>query len=223
MRSGAHETKAGLLGPAREFVGEKQVCKLALAVCTPSPIAALALQVVEPNPPHAVHRAAHIDDASTRRRTEDVKQAPGEGEMAEVIRTELHLKSVFCPAIGEGHDARVVTQRIEPAVAPSERFGEGAYGSKAREIKFQGLAGGGRRAGSDLRKCCRRLGRVATGDHHVSAFASEFAGGLEPEATVAARHHEDLAGEIGKIGGRPMHAFAHLNPSGHKGPEPKKP
>ena len=49
-----------------------------------------------------------------------VEQQAGEGEVAEVVGAELHLEPVGRLPAGDGHDAGVVDQDVEPVVSGGE-------------------------------------------------------------------------------------------------------
>ena len=176
--------------PAGQLVGEHQVRQLGLAVRGHPAVGPLRLQVVEVDPgPDAVREAADRHHAGARHRQHLLEQQPGEGEVPQVVGSELQLEPVPGGLPGREHHPGVVDQQVDPRVPGPQFACGGADGIQRGQV--EGLdhdvrAGGG--AGDAGGGALALLG-VPHGQHHRRAARGEDPGGLEPQAGVRAGDH----------------------------------
>src|SRR5438876_3639246 len=90
----AADRRTGGAQTAVQLEGEEQGRQLRLSVGAPAAVAALALEVVEVDPPDAVKGAAYGHDARVLSRLHAGQKQPRQCEVPEVIRPERHLEAV---------------------------------------------------------------------------------------------------------------------------------
>lgn len=91
---------------------EQQVGQLALTVAESFVVVPFAVQVVKVDVAVFVEFGGNDDNAAGRRSLEEVQQQVSEEEVAQVIHSKLHLKTIFCLRVGTLIDPGVVDQHI---------------------------------------------------------------------------------------------------------------
>src|SRR5208282_6435954 len=94
MACDADQIRVRLVDSALQLRAEEQVCELALAVGVPLAIAVLPAEIIEANRAHAMRSAADRDHARAFGCQQQVEEQAGQREMAEVIRSHLHLETI---------------------------------------------------------------------------------------------------------------------------------
>ncbi len=123
--------------------------------------------------------------------------------MPEVVDAELSLEPVLGLASGNRHRPRVVDQRVEGDVR--EAAGERADRLEARQVAaFDPEVGGGDDVATVAGRALAAI-RAPAGHDHRRAVAREFAGRLESDAAVRARHDDRSAAPVGRVRSRPSH------------------
>jgi hypothetical protein len=149
----------------------------------------LPIEVVEVDASHSVPGRGHVHDAP-----DDVaEQQVGQGEVAEMVGTELQLEAVGSAGEWCRHHSGVVDQQVQVAV-PAR--GELADRGQAREVEPADLGvAGHRRGGSPA------LVGIAHGENDAGARAGERTGGGAADAAVAAGDDHAAAGHVGDVCG----------------------
>jgi len=133
--------------------------------------------------------AADRHHAGARHRQHLLEQQPGEGEVAQVVGSELQLEPVTGGLLRREHHPGVVDQQVDPGVPGPQLVCGGADGIQRGQVEGldhdvrarggAGDAGGGALALLDVPHC----------QHHRRTARGEDLGGLEPEAGVRAGDH----------------------------------
>jgi hypothetical protein len=124
-----------------------------------------------------------------------------------VVDRELHLEPVLGPPLGDGHQASVVDQDVDPPMAGEDPLGRLPHRGLGGQVERLQLQGGAGDLVADRRHRRLRLGLVAGGHHDMAALSGQFPGHLQPEAAVGAGDDGDGARLVGDLGGGPGHAL----------------
>ena len=160
--------------------------ELRLPVCLPWRVQAGALQIAEIDESGPVRQAAHADNPWCAGLAQQRQQPGREREVAQIVRSELHLKSVDrdLPA-GQGHDSRIANQEVKGLQGVHSPY-EVCDRRQAGEIeRFVADVGGGRFA-TDPIEGRLPLSIVAAGQNDLSTGCGQSYGRLMTEAARSA-------------------------------------
>ena len=146
------------------------------------------------------------------------KHEPGQGEVPEVVRAELHLEAVDRATEGQRHHACAVHEQVDRAVRRGELVGERAHRGEVGEVEPCDLElGAGYVAAHPTRGILAARG-IAHGEDHGRAGARELPRGDEPDAAAGATYHREATLWSGTS------AAVHFGmESAFLGPQPGKP
>ena len=176
----------------RQAVGEQGVGGLGLAVGAPLVIVVgLELDVFPQDVCDLVAAGRQGDNPRALRCLQQRHQGVGEREMAHMVDAELGFPARADPRLRTGHDAGIVDQQVEVAVAVADLPGEPAHRGQIRQIH--------RRHGHiavDARQALLRLVRRADRHDDRGPLGRKRAHRLQPDAAIAAGDDGGLARKV---------------------------
>src|SRR5450759_832745 len=124
MGSHSGDRRSGWPPAAVLLKGEVQVRQLRLSVSAPTTVLALTLEVVEGDAAHSVSPAADSNDTRVAAPLHEIDKETREGEVAQVVGSELELEAIRRLPSWRSHYARVVDKQIDPIVFILEPLGK---------------------------------------------------------------------------------------------------
>ena len=197
MRDGAGDAPAAGPAATAELEPEQPARQLRLLVGPHPVVGTLPVEVVP------VDGAATRGDARLRRHPglsgpQQRQQVAGEGEVGQVVRTELQLETVDGGLpLGWVHHTGVVDEDPDRRPVPAEPLAEGGYRRQRGQVE---VCQHERRLGvpgTDLRQGRLPLASVADGQHDLGPGSRECCGDAESDAVTRTRDHGSLTGEVG--------------------------
>lgn len=206
MRGVGHDAPAVLSAEPVQFDREHQRRALGLGVGGVGRVAALEVGVLKVDPADPGGQAAQRHHSRALRGPQQWQQVCGQGEVAQMVGTELQFESFGGGvALWRLHDAGVVHQDVDRASFGIEFVAEGRDAGQRRQVDaLEGQLRGGHR-GADLGGRGFAFGLVADRHDHLGARGREALGDPETEATVGAGDDGECAGQIGNGQGEGSH------------------
>src|SRR3972149_2988160 len=142
-------------------------------------------------------------------RTEQGRHEEGrEGEVTEVVGTELEFKPIDSLAVRWGHHPGVVDEEVDDLMIRRDVCGELPDGGEWNKIQWTNFQGGARSHGQDVLVGPVGFPQVAGGHDRVTTMLRQRPGRLKTQSPVGAGHYRQPSRLIRNVAGRPGHELS---------------